>query len=128
MANPRTDFLKSIDVLKGPLTFQVQQASRQTFKRKDAPTKVERCVVLTLAGDPPRRLSLNQINERTLTESWGPDPADWVGQVFDAYFAKNVRDPNGKLVGGLRVRVREVPGAVTRVIATATEAADDLDF
>ena len=100
------EFLKTKDVEAGDLTFGITHVEKVTFKPKGEKT-AEKKLVLTLGGDPVRKLSLNDTNLRTLIDAWGHDAARWVGKVFDAYYDKTVRDPSGKRTGGLRVRPRE---------------------
>ena len=127
------EYLKAKDVEAGPLTFGILRAEMETFKAKGE-KKAETRLVLTLEGDPLRKLSLNQTNIQTLMDAWGKDARRWVGKCLDAFFDKSVRDPSGKLTGGLRVRVREAvlvaggprPGAGANGSGLAeTEQADD---
>jgi len=116
MADPLADvsqllggeYLRAADVELGPLTFGITCVQYETFEAKGEKKKAEKKVVLTLDGDPVRKLALNQTNLQTLMDAWGKDARLWVGKVFDAYFDKTVRDPSGKPTGGLRVRVRAV--------------------
>jgi hypothetical protein len=120
----RSQYLSAKDVKDGPLTFGVTGAIFEDFKpRKGEPA--QRKLVLQLEGDAPNRLALNQTNRLALADAWGRDARQWAGKAFDAYFDPTVESPDGAKTGGLRVKPRYIP---TQVIATATEAADDLDF
>ena len=120
--NGTTTYLGTKDVHAGPLTFGIAKVEIEHFPAK-GDKKAERKLVLSLAGDPPRKLSLNQTNLQTLTDAWGTDARNWVGQVFDAYCDRTVRDPSGKVTGGLRVRVRP---PVVEVNGSGAADADDL--
>jgi hypothetical protein len=98
-------YISAEEVKKGgPLTCLITWAEREEFEaRGDRPASTK--VVLTLAGDPVRKLPLNKVNLGTLSDEWGVQAGLWIGKTFEAYFDKSVTDPNGKRTGGLRVRV-----------------------
>ena len=126
------DYLKTSDVKDGDLTFGITHIEVEMFEAK-GDRKAEKKIVLILDGDPPRKLSLNQTNLQTLMDAWGKDARSWIGKAFDAYYDGSVRDPSGKRSGGIRVRVRELPGMAAPAAAkpkrsgTAAEA-DPIPF
>lgn len=123
-------YLNAADVKDGDLTFAIESVSIETF---DKDGKKQRRLVLAVAGDPPRRLSLNETNRLILCAAWGTAAKQWVGYVFDCWYDPSVRSPAGAKTGGLRVKPRTItkPATVGKPNgsgATVDSAADPIPF
>ena len=108
------EYLKTKDVEHGDLTFGIARVEKVTFEAK-GDRAADKKVVLTFEGDPVKKLSLNQPNLQTLFEAWGKDATRWTGLMLDCYFDRTVRDPGGRLTGGVRVRARSKPAVVAQI-------------
>lgn len=117
----RGDYLKKADVEAGPLTFGVKSVDWQSFDARDG-KPAEKRLVLTLDGDPVRKLALNKTNLEVFADAWGPKAKYWVGCMFDAFFDPNVF-MHGKRTGGLRVTPRSVSTTVATPVRRAVPAA-----
>jgi hypothetical protein len=121
-------YLKKSDVEDGPLTFGIQSVERVTFEAKgNRPAQVR--VVLTFAGEPVRKLSLNKTNLGICVKAWGKFANKWIGQMLDVELDEGVQFA-GQLVGGLRVKVRKLrrttPPPPAEPVGVADE--DDISF
>jgi len=106
-------FLKAADVKEGPLTYQISRAERVLFEaRGDEPARTK--IVVTLEGEPVRKLALNKTNLEVFCGAWGKRTSGWIGKAFDAYHDPEVRDLHGKRTGGLRVRLRPARPPLTK--------------
>ena len=120
-----SEYLSVKDVEAGTLTFGITAVSKEQFEAKKGQKPQKPRLVLTLDGDPPRKLSLNATNLTVLIEAWGADARLWIGYMFDAYLDKTVRDPSGKQTGGLRVRPRTLATAKSNGSGATPDAVTD---
>ena len=104
-------YLKKVDFTDGPRDFQIASAARELFEAR-AGRPAQRKVVLTFTGDPARKLSLIKTNLGILADAWGKHTAGWIGRTLTVYVDPTVRNPNGEVVGGLRVRISQLPSVM----------------
>ncbi len=93
-----------------PLTLTIASVDRVLFEAK-AGKPAEQKWVLTFAGEPVRRMTLNKTNLALLAKGFGKRTGAWIGQTIDVVLDESVSF-GGQLVGGLRIRIpkrRPVP-------------------
>jgi hypothetical protein len=109
-------YLKKADVADGPLLFQIASVAKVVFEAR-AGKPAESKWVLTFAGDPVRKLTLNKTNLSILAKAFTKKTGPWAGQTIEVYLDESVMFA-GQLTGGIRVRIprlsrRPVPAAAT---------------
>lgn len=100
--------------------FAIASVARELFEAR-AGRLAQRKIVLTFTGDPARRLSLIPTNLRILADAWGKLAAAWIGRTLTVYVDPTVRNPNGAVVGGLRVRISQLPSVMKAADTTILE-------
>lgn len=83
--------------------YRITAIAREHFEARRGRPAQDRWV-LTLAGDPPRRFSLNKTNLRTLVKAWGKRANAWIGQGIEIWLNPDI-EFGGEVVGGLRLRI-----------------------
>jgi hypothetical protein len=105
-----------------PFRGVIANAERSTFDARPGSPKSTK-IVLTFAGEPVRKWSLNKTNLTIITNAFGKLTGGWNGRSIVVVWDDSVQY-KGKAVGGLRVRVPQAKAPV--VIAAPPE--DDITF
>jgi hypothetical protein len=95
-------YLKKSDVEDRPLSLTIASVDRVIFEARGGKPAEQKWVV-TFAGDPVRKMTLNKTNLALLAKAFGKRTAPWLGQTVDVVLDDSVSF-GGQLVGGLRIR------------------------
>src|SRR5262249_17763898 len=99
-------FLKKADFAeqRRAYPFVITAVERVRYSPSEKPK-----IMLTFAGTPAKRMTLNATNLKTLADGCAKQSAAWVGRTGGVYVEPTARNPQGATVGGLRIVLPKLP-------------------
>ena len=110
------------DDLKTERQVRIKDVESRDAPAKDGkPPKPELVLVFT---DDLKLGLRTAANRDTLKDAFGSDTDGWLGKVIVLWVDKNVRDPNGTKVGGIRIRIPAQDGGVPPTFTSDLEVSE----